>query len=135
MVPFARKDAYNAATTRDDAAGSFASDIAATLTALGTDNTSIGILKSIAVTKGDMLRLNLNIANTGNGGGTNPEAGFPNGRRLADDTIDTLLTLINNRNALQDNVSANDVPFQNTFPFFALPQQPRDSGADDNTRN
>ena len=136
LVPFARKDEYNTATTQDDAAGRFASDIIATLKALGTDDTSIGILAGIAVTKGDILRLNLNTANTGNSGGTNGAAAFPNGRRLGDDTIDTLLTLINNRNALGDNVNANDVPLQNIFPFFALPQQPRDSGViDDNTRN
>ena len=135
LVPLARKDEYNTATTQDDAAGRFASDIVATLKALGTDDTSIGILASVAVNKGDILRLNLTTANTGNGGGTNPAAAFPNGRRLADDVIDTLLTLINNRNALGDNVNANDVPLQNTFPFFALPQQPRDAGVDDNTRN
>jgi|GEM_PF-349497 len=140
LIPFARKDEYNAATTQNDAAGRFAPDITATLTALGTDNLHIQILKQIAVNNGDILRLNLNIANTGVGGGTNPEAAFPNGRRLQDDTVDTLVTLINNGqpvsvNGLVDNVNANDVPFQNTFPFFALPQQPRDSGVDDNTRN
>jgi hypothetical protein len=27
------------------------------------------------------------------------------------------------------------VPLRIPFPFFALPQQPRDSGVDDNTRN
>ncbi len=140
LVPFARKDEYNTATTQDDAAGRFASDIAATLKALGTNDTFIAILKQIAVNNGDILRLNLNTANTGVGGGSNPEAAFPNGRRLADDTIDTLVTLINNgqpvsANGKVDNVDGNDVPLQNSFPFFALPQQPRDSGVDDNTRN
>ena len=135
LVPFARKDEYNSSNPQEDAAGRFAADIVATLRALGTDNTSIATLSSIAVTKGDILRLNLNIPNIGTGGGTNPEAAFPNGRRLGDDTIDTLLTLINNRNFLSDNVNGNDGPLQNTFPFFANPQQPRDSGIDDNTRN
>ena len=140
LVPFARKDEYNSATTEGDAAGSFASDITATLTALGTDNLSIEILKSIAVNRGDILRLNLNLANTGVSGGSNPEAGFPNGRRPADDVIDTIVTLINSRQPVTpggkvDGVDTNDVPFQNSFPFFALPQQPRDSGIDDNTRN
>jgi hypothetical protein len=135
LVPFARKDEYNASNPQDDAAGRFATDIVATLRALGTDNTSINTLTNIAVTKGDILRLNLNIPNVGTGGGTNPEAAFPNGRRLGDDTMDTLLTLINNRTFLSDNVNGNDVPLQNTFPFFANPQQPRDAGIDDNTRN
>jgi hypothetical protein len=135
LVPFARKDEYNSSNPVEDAAGRFAGDIVATLHALGTDNTSINILSNIAVTRGDILRLDLNIPNVGTGGGTNPEAAFPNGRRLGDDSIDTVLTLINNRIFLSDNVNGNDVTRQDTFPFFARPQQPRDSGIDDNTRN
>jgi Domain of unknown function (DUF4331) len=136
LVPFSRKDEYNSAITQDDAAGRFDSDIVASLTALQTGNSSIQILRSMAVTKGDMLRLSLNVPNTGNSGGTNAPAAFPNGRRPADDVIDTLLTLINNQNSLGDAVNGNDVPFQNNFPFFATPQQPRNSGVlDDNTRN
>ncbi|MFL6590483.1 MAG: DUF4331 family protein [Chthoniobacterales bacterium] len=135
LVPFSRRDEYNASNPADDAAGRFASDIVTTLQKLGTDNTSINILANIAVTKGDILRLNLNTANTGTGGGTNSAAAFPNGRRPKDDTIDTVLTLINNRVTLSDNVNSNDVSFQDGFPFFANPQQPRDSGIDDNTRN
>lgn len=135
LVPFARKDEYNASNPKEDAAGRFAEDIVGTLKALGTDDTSIGILANVAVTHGDILRLNLNLENSGPGGGNNGGAAFPNGRRLGDDTIDTLLTLINNRNPLGDNVNANDVPLQNTFPFFAKAQQPRNMGVDDNTRN
>ena len=135
LTPFARKDEYNTASPQDDAAGRFAADIVATLKALGTDDTNIGILASVAVTNGDYLRLNLNTANTGTGGGNNSGAGFPNGRRLGDDVIDTLLFFILNQKPLPDNVYANDVPLQNTFPFFANAQQPRDSGIDDNTRN
>ena len=136
LVPFARKDEYNSASPADDAAGRFAGDIVATLTALGTNATNIGILAGVAVTTGDLLRLDLNIANSGPGGGNNPEASFPNGRRLGDDTIDILLTLINNDSDLGDNVNANDVTLNDTFPFFALSQQPRAAGViDDKTRN
>src|SRR3989442_1637828 len=71
LIPFARKNEYNRATPQDDAAGKFANDIVATLTALGTDATHIGILAGVAVTKGDMLRLDTSIANTGGQGGTN----------------------------------------------------------------
>ena len=85
--------------------------------------------------KGDFLRLNFSSANTGTGGGNNAGAGFPNGRRLRDDVIDTILFFIANQNTLGDNVNANDVPFRDTFPFLAAPQQPRASGTDDNTRN
>src|SRR5439155_3955544 len=69
LIPFPRKNEYNSATPVDDAAGRFAADIVATLTALGTNSTNIGILASVAVTKGDYLRLNLNTTNTSVGAG------------------------------------------------------------------
>jgi hypothetical protein len=79
--------------------------------------------------------LDITKANSGPGGGNNAGAGFPNGRRLGDDVIDTILFFVANQNALKDNANANDVPLRDAFPFFAPPQQPRDSGVDDNTRN
>ena len=137
LIPFARKDEYNRATTQDDAAGKFAGDIVATLKALGTDDAHIGILAGVAVTRGDMLRLDTSKANAGPQGGTNAGAGFPNGRRPADDVIDTILFLVTNGGLTAgDHVNANDVPFRDTFPFFAAPHQPLDTGViDDNTRN
>jgi hypothetical protein len=137
LIPFSRKDEYNFATPVDDANLRFADDIVATLTALGTNADNIRILANVAVTNGDFLRLDTRIANTGLMGGTNPEAAFPNGRRLADDTIDTLLAIITNGTILTgDNVNASDVPPADAFPFFAPSQQPRAPGViDDNTRN
>jgi len=136
LIPFLRKNEYNASTPQDDAAGRFAGDIVATLMALGTNSTNIGILANVAVVHGDYLRLNLSMPNTGLGGGNNAGAGFPNGRRPVDDTIDTLLFFIANQTPVGDNVNGNDVPLGNTFPFFAQPQQPRAPGViDDNTRN
>jgi hypothetical protein len=137
LIPFSRKDEYNFATPVDDANGRFVDDIRATLTALGTNPDNIGLLVNVVATRGDYLRLDTRIANTGPMGGINPEAGFPNGRRLADDTIDTLLAIITNGTILTgDNVNASDVPPADTFPFFAPSQQPRAPGViDDNTRN
>ena len=136
LIPFAHKDAYNFATTQDDANGAFAGDIVGTLKALGTNDTNIGILANVAVTKGDFLHLDTKLANTGTGGGSNAGTGFPNGRRLQDDVIDTILFFVANQNALGDNVNSNDVPFRDAFPFLAPPQQPRAPGTiDDNTRN
>jgi uncharacterized protein DUF4331 len=135
LIPFPRKNEYNLASPQDDADGRFANDIIGTLTALGTNATNIGILAQVAVVRGDFLRINLTQANSGPGGGNNTGAGFPNGRRLGDDTIDTILFFVANQNPLGDNVNANDVPLRNLFPFFAPSQQPRDSGVDDNTRN
>jgi len=133
LVPFNLKNTYNAANSVDDANGRFAPGIVDTLQNFyRTDPTSIGILASVAVTRGDILRLDLTVRNTG----TNPEASFPNGRRLTDDVIDILLTLINNRQSLGDNANGNDLPFRSAFPFLAPSQQPRTPGTtDDNTRN
>ena len=133
LLPFNLKNAYNAGTSVDDAGGKFAPGITDILKNFyRTDATSIAILTSVAVTRGDILRLDLTVSNTG----TNPEASFPNGRRLTDDVIDILLTLINNRQTLGDSVNGNDVPLRSTFPFLAPSQQPRVPGTtDDNTRN
>ncbi len=133
LVPFNLKNAYNAGNSVDDAAGRFAPGILETLKNFyRTDPTSVAILANVAVNRGDILRLDLTVPNTG----TNPEASFPNGRRLTDDVIDILFTLINNRQPLGDSVNGNDLPFRNTFPFLAPSQQPRVPGTvDDNTRN
>jgi hypothetical protein len=136
LVPFDRKDEYNFARPLDDARGQFAGDIVGTLTALGTNATNIGILASVAVARGDFLRLDTSVANSGTGGGNNTGAGFPNGRRLRDDVIDTILFFVANQTAVGDSVSSNDLTFRDTFPFLAAPQQARAAGTtDDNTRN
>ena len=137
LLPFNRKDAYNAGTTQDDAAGVFANDIVGTLTALGTNMANIDALAGVAITHGDFLHLDVSIPNTGTGGGTNPAAAFPNGRRLQDDVIDTFLFIVTNGAITTgDSVNANDQTFNDTFPFLALTQQPRTPGTiDDSTRN
>lgn len=63
-------------------------------------------------------------------------AGFPNGRRVADDSVDILLKLWGGAIqenfggtpcpaalALTDNVNANDVPFLSQFPYLGLPHE------------
>jgi hypothetical protein len=135
VIPFSRKNEYNFASTSDDAAGKFATDIVASLTALGTNAATINALAGIVVSRGDILRLDTSIANTGAGGGNNAGVGFPNGRRLADDVIDTLLTLVANGTTLGDSVPANDVAFRSSFPFVAPPHQPLATGATDLTQN
>ena len=152
FIGYNRKNEYNGSTTLDDANGKFTPDIAATLTSLGTDSAHIGILAGVAGIPltakptaaqrgtGDFLRLQLDpmvIGNSGNGGGDNAGAGFPNGRRLKDDVIDTVLFLVTNEALTTgDKVGASDVAPQNAFPFVATPQQPRVNGTvEDNTRN
>lgn len=134
--PYAIKDRYNYAKTTDDAKGKFAADIIASLKSLGANTDSVNALAGIYVSKGDFLHLSIGTANSGNGGGDNTGAGFPNGRRFKDDVVDTFLTVVANGTTLGDSVNANDLPLANTFPFMAPPQQPRASGEiDDNTRN
>ena len=152
LVPFNLKNAFNAGTTRDDAQGKFAGmdGIVGTLKALGTDDTHIGILAGVAVTPyGDMLRLETDSTKKPNtqtgagGGGNNAGSGFPNGRRLMDDTVDILLFLITNETYSDgDNVDSSDILPNNAFPFVAPAQQPREStlglppdATDDNTQN
>lgn len=140
LIPFARKNEYNASTPEDDANGKFANDIVTTLEALGTDATNIGILANVAVRHGDYLRLDLSVPNSSLGEGENITTpgytGFPNGRRFGDDTIDTLLYLISNQTLLTgDNVNKNDVALGSTFPFVAPPHQPLENPTVDNTQN
>ncbi len=137
LIPAARKDEYNAASTTDDAAGKFKDDIVKSLKAMNTDEEHIAKLAKIAVENGDILRLDLTVPNKGSGGGSNKDGGFGKmgGRRLQDDVVDMVFTMINNGKALGDKVDANEKPFQNTFPFVADPTQPFHSGEkDDHTR-
>lgn len=140
LIPFPRKNEYNAATPVDDANGVFAGDIVATLTALGTNATNIGILANVAVANGDYLRLDTSIAN--NNLGFNQRAttpgytGFPNGRRPGDDTVDVLLFFVTNQTLTTgDTINHNELMLPNSFPFFALPHQPLENPAVDPTRN
>jgi hypothetical protein len=136
LTGFANKNAYNAATNVEASKNTFAAPIVATLTALGANAASIQTLADVVVTNGDYVRVNLTTPNSGTGGGNNAEGAFPNGRRLSDDVIDILLTIIANGTDLGDNVDGNDLPFRDTFPFAAPPQQPRANGTvEDNTRN
>jgi Domain of unknown function (DUF4331) len=140
LIPFARKNEYNASTPVDDAAGIFANSIVGTLTALGTSAANIGVLASVAVANGDYLHLDLAKPNNSVGFGENVTTanytGFPNGRRPGDDTINTLLYFIGNQNpAIHEAVVHNDVPLGSVFPFFARPNQPLENPVIDNTMN
>jgi hypothetical protein len=93
-----------------------------------------GINKPANVRPSEQMRLNMSIdpceegscpahSSLGVIGGDN--AGYPNGRRLADDTIDISLQvvegeLVGNPNDLSDGVDANDLAFQTTFPYLAV---------------
>lgn len=98
-----------------------------------------GLNKPPKVQASEMLRLNTNIPPCEPGtcdkysplgviGGDN--AGFPNGRRLADDIIDVALRVVEGVlipghdpivDQLTDGVNENDLGFQSSFPYLALP--------------
>ena len=97
-----------------------------------------GLNQPANVSPGEMLRLNMAIppSATPNRLGVlaGDLAGFPNGRRLADDVVDIELRVVagvlvdgfniapNNR--LGDGIDANDMPFLPYFPYVAPPQNP-----------
>jgi len=78
----------------------------------------------------EQLRLNMSIAPAATpknlGVIAGDTAGFPNGRRLADDVIDASLQvvegiLLGQKTGLGDGVNASDKPLLASFPYVALP--------------
>ncbi|MDP9291176.1 MAG: DUF4331 domain-containing protein [Verrucomicrobiota bacterium] len=138
LIPAARKDEYNGSTTVEDKRGRFRADLITDLSNFGTDQTHIDTLLGIIQENGDILRLDTTVPNTGSQGGTNSNGGYGNlgGRRLVDDVVDIVFTIINNDNPLTDFVDGNEVAFRDEFPFVADPTQPFPPGSDpdDHTR-
>jgi len=110
LIPSSMKDGFNQGQPVDDASD-YSAPIVASLQGLGTTAANIGILGSVAIP--DTLKLD-----------PSQPPGFPNGRRLEDDVIDTILFYVYNQTTVSDQVNANDVPFETTFPYLALPHQP-----------
>jgi hypothetical protein len=155
IVPIGAKDKYNRTDPADDAAnfGRFAANpeparLLNALFGLGikeTDRTDIvqALLTGVPgltqispnAVPADTLKLNLGVAPaaTENRFGVlaNDVAGFPNGRRLADDVTDIELRVIagallkpeegGKQIPLGDGVDQNDRPFRTAFPYVALP--------------
>jgi hypothetical protein len=164
VIPLGRKDAWNRSDPRNDArfAGFYTRPEVSRLETLlyggvlaPIDDTDRADLVAVLLTgvkglnftgprKADLLRLNTSIPPA-----AAPSrlavldgdlAGFPNGRRLADDVVDIelrafaqgygpflegLLGLPNKspNNLLGDGVDANDRPFLETFPYVGTPHQ------------
>ena len=100
---------------------------------VNADLNSLDINKDVAASglaPAEYLRLNMAVAPTAKpnrlgvlGGDL---AGFPNGRRLADDITDEALqvtegVLLGQKTGLGDGVNVNDKPFLTTFPYIADP--------------
>jgi hypothetical protein len=158
VIPLGKKDKFNRTTPDRDAElyGQYATEpeLAAVLNALfdinapETDRTDIvqALLTGIpglnqhsgkfAGTPVDTLKLNLGVppsaspSRFGVIGGDN--AGFPNGRRLADDVVDIELQvvagiLVGNEVPLGDGVDQDSVGFSDQFPYLGEPVSGFDS--------
>ena len=144
FVPLDLDDVQNRSSTVANSKGRIPGAIVKTLQALGTSQENIDLLAGLVVTRGDFVRVDTTIENSGLGGGDNPEAAFPNGRRLGDDVINTTLAIVTNGAVSSDNVDDDTGNLRrNEFPFLAPPIQPftpaspavPDSSLDDLTQN
>jgi len=106
FIPGAMKDAFNQASPPQDQT-LFRDAFTATARALGNSSDRANFLADFLLP--DILTLD-----------TSKSDGFPNGRRLQDDVIDTELNLITNGAVTTDCV-ANDSNFRTTFPYWAGP--------------
>jgi hypothetical protein len=159
VIPLGKKDFFNASEPANDVAnfGAFVVDPepAKLLHALFGINVPAaprndlvavfatgvaGLNQPANVAPGEMLRLNMSIPPAAKpsriGVLAGDLAGFPNGRRLADDVVDIELRVVAGvlvpgfnvapNNQLGDGVDANDMPYLPYFPYVGLPQNPRD---------
>ncbi len=179
VIPVGDKDKFNASEPEDD--GQFASyvtdpELAGLInliydgiltdvpTSGRTDLVTVFLTGVPTVTQppnvvaSEQLRLNVTIPPAADpnplGIPAGDFAGFPNGRRLADDVTDIALRAVvcgygaiysvfdpfgpcdsatfgsspNNTTAVSDNVDANDVPFLDEFPYLAAPHSGFDHG-------
>ena len=157
VIPLGKKDLFNVSEPSNDVAnfGSFVVDPepAKLLHAIfginvppapRNDIVSVfatgvpGLNQPAGVSPGEMLRLNMSIPPSARpkrmGVLAGDVAGFPNGRRLADDVVDIELRVVAGvlvdgfnvapNNQLGDGVDANDRPFLPYFPYVAPPHNP-----------
>jgi len=130
IIPLQDKDKFNRTSPRNDVAnfGQYILDpevpkllnlvlhANCAPTPAGGRTDIVGLLSPSGTKAADLLRIN--IAQ----GQTNADSHFPNGRALADDVTDTLLTVAcNNGSKISDGVDGNDKPFTTTFPYLASP--------------
>ncbi len=151
IIPIGMKDKFNATSPADDARnfGRFALNpeparILNALFGLGIQETNRSDIVQALLTgvpgltqigkkpaAADTLKLNLGVAPAANpnrfGVLAGDLAGFPNGRRLADDVVDIELRVIAGallsppKNIpLGDGVDQNDKPFRSQFPYVSL---------------
>ena len=130
IVPLRDKDKYNRSEPADDVTnfGSYILDpevpklLNLVLGAGCPDTPSggrvdiVGLLGPNGTQPADILRISIEE------GQTNAQSHFPNGRALADDVTDTMLTVAcGSGGAIADGVAANDRAFSTAMPYLATP--------------
>ena len=130
IIPLQDKDKYNRTLPKDDVAnfGAYILDpeVPKLLNLVLNANCAptpsggrldiVGLLSPNGTAPADLLRINISADQT------NAQSHFPNGRALADDVTDTLLTVAcNNGSRIGDGVDANDLPFSAQMPYLATP--------------
>ena len=108
LIPSDLKDEFNVTRPVNDLRV-FGDTVQASIEALnGGDSTTAAALTEILLP--DVLTFD-----------TTNDAGFLNGRQLADDVIDAELDLLTNGAVTTDGVDMNDLPFPGAFPYLAPP--------------
>lgn len=107
LIPSGRKDEFNQSQPVNDFE-QFGDDVEEIITSLSGDADLAAILTAILLP--DILTVD-----------TASDAGFLNGRQLADDVIDAELNLLTGGALTGDGVDANDREFNDRFPFLAAP--------------
>src|SRR3954469_23125323 len=156
VIPIGKKDKFNRTQPKDDAQN-YASyvlnpELAAVMNQLfhlgAPEHNRDDIVSALLVglpgktmisaksVPADTLKLNLGVPPSSSpdrmGVLANDLAGFPDGRRLADDVTDESLRVVagvlkGNNVPLGDGVDQNDVPFLSSFPYVAAPHNGLDS--------
>lgn len=106
FIPSAQKDAFNKDDPRQDERR-YLDEVLATLEAI------VGVSPLGDEVLADLLLPDILTIDTASA------TGYPNGRGLADDVIDTSLFLITGIDGIGDGVDANDVAFSSDFPYLA----------------
>jgi hypothetical protein len=158
VIPLGKKDFFNASEPFNDVAnfGAYVVDPEAAKLLHGLFGINVpptprndlvavfatgvpGLNQPAGVSPGEMLRLNMSIPPAASpnrlGVLAGDVAGFPNGRRLADDVVDIELRVVAGvlvdgfniapNNQLGDGIDANDMPYLPYFPYVGPPQNPR----------
>lgn len=107
FIPSDRKNDFNFGQPADDQAN-FRQFVVATLQALGNSEATANQLADILLP--DIMTVD-----------TSQPTQYLNGRGLTDDVIDISLGIVSGGAVTTDCVDANDVPFQNHFPYLAAP--------------